>query len=335
MTNIVPFDKKSMPKTVGSGRFDTTPDLVVSGGFPVISIKGKVFHIVRGGDAELITKQDTDGDVIPAPSLELIVINANKNTSKIYYAKTYEDGDEGAPDCYSINGDKPELDSADPQCKTCAACPHNVWGSRITEAGTKAKNCSDARRVAVAAPDALDDPFLLRVPPTSLKPLGEYQAKLSKHGAALQEVVTKVAFDPSMAYPTLTFKPVGFLSDEADLDKVEEMMNDQVVQQIIGHEPTAAQIEHTKDNLIEDDDEDEAEEETPTPPKKKAATKKAPAKKAAVKKAPVKKAAKKPPVEVEEEEVDTGESDDDDLVDEAMNALDEFEEFDGFDGFDD
>jgi hypothetical protein len=359
-----------MPANIGSGRFDTTPDLVIAGGFPVMSIMGKVFHYVKGGERTLITRE-IEGDTIPAPSIEVVVINANKNTSKIYYAKAFEDGDEGAPDCYSVNGDKPELDSTDPQCKTCAACPHNVWGSRITESGTKAKNCSDARRVAAAKPDALDEPFLLRVPPTSLKPLGEYQELLHKHGAALQEVVTKVAFDPSMAYPTLTFKPVGFLSEAADLDKVEEMMTDTVVLQIIGHAPTAAlaEAEATKDNLIEDDDEDEvpdpavakkaaaAAKRKATAAKKKAAaeelageaadevaeaealladefeveeTPAPPKKKAAVKKSVAKKAA----VAVVEEEADTGESDGD-LVDDAMQALDEFEEFDGFAGFDD
>lgn len=334
-TKIVPFDKGSMPTSVGSGRFDTTPNLVVAGGFPVISIRGKAFHIVRGGDEELITK-DVDGEAMPAPYIDIVVVHANPNVSKIYYEKEYKEGDDAAPTCYSVNGDRPEPDSESPQAKNCATCKHNVWGSRMTDDGRKAKACSDARRVAVAAPDAIDDPMLLRVPPTSLKGLGEYQQKLSKHGVAIQEVVTRLKFDPTLAHPMLLFKPQGFIDDPVALDAIEQGMGTALVQQIIGAMPTEAQEQKalTRENLLEDDDDDDdvdavmAEMEGKTPPKKAAAKKAAPKKKAATKKA----AKPKPKVEEEPEVEDTDESDDD-LVSKAQDALNEFDDFDGFNGY--
>ena len=242
MTNIVPFNKSSMPSTLGSGMFDTTPDLVVAGGFPVISIKGKVFHILRGDEATLLTR-DVDGDEVPAPSIEVVMVDANRNVSKTYYEEGYTEGSTEKPDCYSDDGIAPAPDAQTPQCTSCAACQWNQWGSRISESGAKAKACADLRRIAVASPSDLEDVMLIRVPAMSLRPLGDYQSKLSKHGAALQEVVTRIGFDPSAAHPLLTFKPVGFLSEMADLEKIKEMMATPTVKQILGIMPTPAQLE--------------------------------------------------------------------------------------------
>lgn len=333
MTNIVPFKKENMPATVGSGLFDDAPDLAVAGGFPVISIKGKVFHVLRGDESTLITRE-VDGDEIAAPSIDMVIVDANPNVSKTYYEHGYEEGAADKPDCYSDDGIKPAPDAQTKQSSSCAACPWNQWGSRISESGAKAKKCADLRRIAVAQPADLEDVMLIRVPAMSLRPLGEYQAKLKKHGAALQEVVTRIGFDPSAAHPLLTFKPIGFMGDMADLEKIKEMQATPVVKQILGIMPTAAQVENatgspdeppTKDNLIEEDDDDQEVEVQKPAPKKKAATKKA---------APKKKTAKPKKAEVEaaDEEED---NDSPDLIGKATAALDDIDDFDGFEGFDD
>lgn len=231
MSDIIPFDSVQLPAHLRNSRFSATNDLVMGEGFPVISIKGKVFTKVHGDTRELITAPDSDDE--PARSLEVVVLNYNKHLSKVYYDTSYSEGSDNKPTCYSNNGVGPAADATNPQSKTCATCPHNQWGSRITDNGAKAKACSDSRRLAIAPAGQLNDPMLLRVPPTSLRALAQYQDLLYKRGVAIQQVVTKVGFDYNVAHPSLTFKPVGFLT-EAQLDEVESVFETPVVMSIIG-----------------------------------------------------------------------------------------------------
>lgn len=231
MSNLIPFDQQQLPAHLAT--FDVGDDDLSSGvssGYPVLSIKGKVFHIHRGDSKELIEHPDT-GDA--AGSINVAIIRANPAVSKIYYEKSYEEGQSDKPDCYSLDGIAPASDAQSPQAKKCATCPHNEWGSRITDSGKKAKRCSDHRRIAVAPAGQLNDPMLLRVPATSLPELKEYAEVLRKRGVKYPAVVTKISFDHSVAHPALTFKPIGFLPAEA-ASTVREMIDSEVVKQIIG-----------------------------------------------------------------------------------------------------
>ena len=184
---------------------------VSAGGFPVVSIKGKVFHLIRGDERTLVTKGE-DGE--PAASLEAVILSVNPNKSKVFYDSGYEEGSVAKPTCYSNDGLAPASDSESPQATKCAVCPHNQWGSRITDNGGKGKACSDSMRLAVAAPDQLNDPMLLRVPAASLKTLGLYGAQLAKRGVEPMHVVTKIGFDYNVAHPALTFKATRFVEAE-------------------------------------------------------------------------------------------------------------------------
>ena len=87
--------------------------------------------------------------------------------------------------------------------------------------------------MAVAPAGQINDPMLLRVPPASIKAVGEYGQMLAKRGVAYNMVVTKVAFDQEAESPKLTFKPVGFL-DEAAFGEVREMIESDTVRDILG-----------------------------------------------------------------------------------------------------
>ena len=92
-------------------------------------------------------------------------------------------------------------------------------GSRITEYGKKAKECSDSRRVAVVMADDLaganfDGPLLLRVPPASLQDLKIYGDRMAAKSAPYNIIVTALGFDLDTAYPKLTFKAVKPLTRE-------------------------------------------------------------------------------------------------------------------------
>lgn len=232
--NLIPFESAKVPASVAAAFNVSFDDFSTGqrGGFPVISIKGKVFHIKRGDEKTLVS-DPTAGDDVPARSIEVVVIKTHPGVAKTYYSKGFSEGSVEKPDCYSNDGVAPAADAQDAQARKCAACPHNQWGSKITEDGKKAKACQDVKRLAVAAAGQLNDPMLLRVPAASLKTWDQYVDLLKKRGVPPPSVVTKIGFDYAVAHPALTFKPVGFVSDEM-VAEIRETMESDVVSNIIG-----------------------------------------------------------------------------------------------------
>jgi hypothetical protein len=219
---------------------------VSAGGFPVISIKGKVFHIQRGDERTLVTK---NGEDEPASSLEAIIVAVNPNKSKVFYDSGYEEGSAAKPTCYSNDGVGPAADAEEPQSKKCATCPHNQWGSRITDNGGKGKACGDSMRLAISSPSQINDPMLIRVPAASLKTLGQYGQQLAKRGVEPQHVVTRIGFDYNVAHPALTFKAVRFV-EEHELEEIESVLfeEEETISQITGTAaPVMNENEHKAD----------------------------------------------------------------------------------------
>lgn len=235
---------------------------VTVGGFPVISIKGKVFHIQRGDERELVTKTGTDDE--PASALEVVILSVNPNKSKVFYNSGFVEGSVAKPTCYSNDGIAPASDVEEPQSKKCNVCPHNQWGSRITENGGKGKACGDSMRLCVAPAGMINDPMLLRVPAATLKTLGQYGSQLAKRGVEPQYVVTRVGFDYNVAHPALTFKAMRFVEEE-ELATVESTLSDEadIIDQITGvvdkpsisvepvAESTTAPVEETVEKPVE------------------------------------------------------------------------------------
>ena len=172
--NIIPFDQKgNLPAYLkNANRVSLNADLMTAtGGFPVISIKGKTFAVVRDGVRKVLPNpKDPDS---PATSVDVVIIRANKGMSKVFYAKGYDKDSEGAKQIATLTTallqQRTLKTPSQPSALTCA---HNQWGSRISDSGSsKGKACSDSRRLAVAAAGQLNDPMLLRVPrlPSVLK----------------------------------------------------------------------------------------------------------------------------------------------------------------------
>jgi len=242
MSNIIPFDGGKLPAYLAKTNIaQLNADLTshAGGGFPVISIKGKVFAVVRDGERKVLPNpKDPDS---PATSIDVVMLKVNKGTYKVFYAKGYTEGSEGVkPDCFSNEGIKPDASIEAPQSKTCATCKWNQWGSKIGENGSKGKACQDSVRMAVATPNLVNDPYLLRVPPASIRSLGEYGQMLAKRGVAYNMVVTKVGFDMEAPTPKLTFKPVGLI-DEATFTQAQEIVAGDTVAQILGAAFTQAE----------------------------------------------------------------------------------------------
>lgn len=289
---LIPFDDNmKLPAALAAlGGDDEWGSGQVSG-FPVISLEGKRFTIVRGDVSELVMNPSDPDE--PAGSIEVVIIRTHKGTAKTYYEKKYSPGSNEKPDCYSNDGVEPAADARLPQSKKCATCPHNQWGSRISDEGKKGKSCSDVKRLAVASATQLNDPMLLRIPPTSLKPWDEYVRMLDKRGGYKPaQVVTKIRFDTEVAHQQLTFKATALISADMAAQVLEER-DSPTVRNIIGIGPEAGPPVHT------------------APPKKEAAPepeKPAKSKKSDVKAEPAKEAEKPAPAA---KEVDLDELGDD------------------------
>jgi len=305
MSNMIPFTEKgNLPAHLKA--FATETNEFGGGGvaYPAISLKGKVFTIVRGKEKTLVTKPGTDDE--PAASLELVILDVGPKGNlyaKTFYANGYVEGNSSKPDCYSDDGVSPAADAADKQSSKCALCPQNAVGSGASGQNPKAKACRASKLLSVAPAGQLSDPMLLRVPGGSTMKLREYGDYLANRGVKAAAVVTKIGFDYSVAHPALTFKAVGFATPEMATE-IQQVRETAIVKAIIG-DKTAV--------VVSEDDEAEA---APAP---KAIAKPKPAPvaqddddlpttpKAAVKveedaPAPAPKKAKPAPVEVEADE---------------------------------
>jgi len=210
----------------------------VQASYPVVSYKGKVWAVTENGERSVIMNDDDE----PVGSIRAVIIRANPNLNKIYYPDGYEEGSTDKPTCYSNDAITPALDVQDRQATKCGICPHNQWGSKITENGAKGKACADARRLAIAPEGELDRAMLLRVPAASLRELLAYGEQLTKRGVPYQVLVTKLGFDHTVAYPKLSFKPERWL-DAEEVAKVQEMYESDTVRSVVALDAPSAPAE--------------------------------------------------------------------------------------------
>lgn len=215
--------------------------------YAVVTIKGKTFGIRHSGSTTPMTVT-MNGAVYAAPFFDVLLVKASAALSKTYYKDGYQEGDNDAPDCWAEDGVNPlaPLDQRpiDPRtnapCVDCRACPMNVFGSRISDNGSKAKACADTRKIAVLPvvptgqlnaqgvdPGRVDfdnsrfgGPMMLRVPAASLRSFAEYDASLRGMGLPYYGVVTRMQFDPAFAYPKFVLQPVRGLSEAEAQDLV-------------------------------------------------------------------------------------------------------------------
>jgi hypothetical protein len=218
---------------------------------PTLSIARQTFTAIDAGGNEKpvagfdqIQGSQTQGRMY----VDVIFIDANKNVSKTYYAGAYDAGatEYSAPDCWSDNGVAPSAQADKPQSPTCAACPHNQWGSQISQTGKQTKACRDAKKVALLIPASGSDmPFLLRIPPASLnKQFAPYIRMLSQQNLGPRkmtpaDVVTRIAFD-KMEQGVLNFIPIGYITAE-QLAQVQNAQQADLTAQIVGKNDTPYQ----------------------------------------------------------------------------------------------
>ena len=206
----------------------------VASSYGIVKYRGKVWSIAHNGVETPLMREDGDG---PRGSIEVVIVKAAAAISKIFYKNGYQDGANAAPDCWSSDGVKPDAAAQGKQSSTCANCPMNAWGSRVTEAGKPGKACSDSRRVAVVpsndiANEVMGGPMLLRIPAASLKDLKAYGELLNSYGYPYYATATRISFDPKEAYPKMVFSAIRPLSD-AEAMQVKELRGERRVSAVL------------------------------------------------------------------------------------------------------
>jgi hypothetical protein len=197
--------KKYLTNTQQSG--DTDAMAAASISIPRISLKGRKFRLIEGGEEIRKPAEEFFGVILAVePGAGLM--------AKTFYKEAYQSGDSKPPDCSSANGVTPDPWISEPQNDRCATCPNNRFGSAKTRSGGKGKACKDSKRLWVAEPDKIGGTvYALGIPVTSLKPMSEYGAMLKANGVPSASVITRFTMKDS-EFPELIFEFVGVLEEE-------------------------------------------------------------------------------------------------------------------------
>lgn len=241
-TAVVPFNFAAPAPALAKQRASTkNAALMISTGpsFPVLSIKGKIFTLVKNNERKplmrTVTNEDGTQEQFAVSTLALSVVAANPR-ARVYYDKGFTEGESenNKPTCCSYDGLRPDASIAKPQAKSCQVCPHAAWGSKTNDSGEeKGTACAPRTRLAVTDPNKPAAPFLLDLPPASRRSFNDAIQLVDTHGRDFDEVAFKVSFDLQAATPKLLFTPYGVLTDEAR-EKVQELAKEPVVADIIG-----------------------------------------------------------------------------------------------------
>lgn len=232
MSNAVAVIPDNLPAYLQGGDFGANEEAISNlslGGFPYIKLNGTRFQAVEGDNEHNLAVLE----------LPVVIMRAAPALRKKWYATKYNPNSvdpNKRPDCFSDDGVAPHALSTTPQSKTCAACPHNAFGSGRDQDGnpTDGKACSDNKQLAVftQAPiqaGAENSVFGMRLPPASLKNFALYVKSLTSKRVPLAAALTVVGFDQNSSYPILTFRFGGLLNEQQYARITEMSQGDEVL----------------------------------------------------------------------------------------------------------
>ncbi len=201
--------------------------------FPRISSARRRFSIIESGmEPEVIT--GTDGK--PVDHIDVVILGTNPGEYRTYYGgKAYDPKakEKTGPVCFSNNGIAPHPSSKEPQSDKCATCKQNVFGSKITEQGKKARACGISKRLLVVSADDLQGPiYMLNISYMAIAGFNAMVKELMAGGLPLPVIVARLALDETVDVPVFTFKPIAVL-DEEDLGVVASRLDEQNVKEFV------------------------------------------------------------------------------------------------------
>lgn len=195
---------------------------------PSLLYTGKVWTVSVNGEKTRLMTRNQDGDEVPVAVMRVILLDFAAKRGRSYYEGAYDPNATAAPNCWSDDGEKPAQAVTIPQSKTCATCQWAVKGSKVTEQGKDTTACSQHRMLALVPAFKPDmEPMRLKIAITSdwdkspelaqqnYFAFQQYQNFLNARGVNhTAKVITKMRFDPSVAYPKVIFSPDRWLNAE-------------------------------------------------------------------------------------------------------------------------
>jgi hypothetical protein len=212
MSELTLFNTAKLPTYLKGIAMDETTRNLIGGGDSIsrISIRGGVFRKIVNGE-EVMQNDDR--------AMNIVIVKSASSVHRTFYAGTYKEGENAAPDCWSSNNETPDTIVRNPQSPKCATCPQNIKGSGQGDS----RACRFTRRLAVVLDnDISGDVLQLALPAQSIfgkgekgkLPLEAYVKFLAGHSLPVTAVVTEMRFDTTSATPKLTFKPVRPLEQD-------------------------------------------------------------------------------------------------------------------------
>lgn len=202
--------------------------------FASINFKGKTWGIRYRGVTQQLLVRGQQGEILGAvPTIDVVIVKSASAISKAFYIDKYREGSFQPPDCWSTNGQVPDIAAAKRQSETCRGCRWDAFGSRTMDDGRKGKACSDNKRVAVVPAtdlknEAFGGPMLLKLTPSGFNGLSELENQLHMQGYVYWGVVMRLSFDYEQAFPKIIFTPVRVLNDHEQQEVLNLQSNDTV-----------------------------------------------------------------------------------------------------------
>jgi hypothetical protein len=214
--------------------------------FPILAIGTNQWVVRWKGEDRLVKIPNTE---YPAPFVDVVILKAQKDMSRVFYASGYVQGVRGKkPDCWSSDGVRPDEAVAQPINSVCATCPNAQWGSGGSPAAPKAQACQQRRRTVVVPynPQPYDltnevegGPMLLSVPPGSLTNLVRYSEQLNEmeladgsKGMPYAACVTRLSYEPLLKFSKVVFQYMKPL-DDAESDVIIALQDAEAVNRIL------------------------------------------------------------------------------------------------------
>ena len=140
-----------------------------------------------------------------------------------YYTTAYNPKEITPPECFALSDSESTLQASDNSPKkqssdSCAVCQHNQFGSSPTGAG---KACKNNVLIALLPTDPKTieehDIMVLKMSPTAIRPFNKYVKEILGQNVPINLAKTRVYFDQSSAYASISLEVVGFNADHYDI----------------------------------------------------------------------------------------------------------------------
>jgi hypothetical protein len=200
---------------------DEESNVVARETVPSLSYEGKVWTVSLNGEKTKLIRKNADGDEEPLPIFRGIILDWNKRRGRAFYEGAYDPNKVTMPICWSDDGITPDETVTEKQSPACKTCPKSVKGSKVTEQGKQVTACAEHRMIVLCPAQRMNEDFVLRL---KLAPTSDWDGQSPDHEAAgwygfrnymdmLQakgvkhtaQLVTKMRFDPNVAYPKVLF----------------------------------------------------------------------------------------------------------------------------------